>query len=139
MSSTVGITAASPSSSRSASTSRSSPIPRDALTRTVSPSRRRGRRASSAASASATWWMRRRLEAGRGGPVDDPAGVRAPTTISSSATARRGLADRAVARLVAVAELEHLAEHGHVAAGQPGQQVERGDASTPARRCSCRR
>ena len=39
----------------------------------------------------------------------------------------RGLADDAMALVARLAQLEHLAEHGAAAAGQPGQQVERGD------------
>ena len=38
---------------------------------------------------------------------------------------RRGRPDPLVARLVPVAELEHLAEHSDAPAGHPGEQVER--------------
>ena len=107
---------------------RSSSTPRDALTRTTSPSRSRGRRrvergvgigrpvmdavGSSPAAARAVGDARRRPARRR------PAGRR---------SGRRGLADRAVALVVAVAELEHLAEDRDAPAGQPGEQVERGD------------
>ena len=54
----------------------------------------------------------RRAAADDDQPVDGPGG---------------GLADLAVALVARVAELEHLAEDGAAASGQPGQQVERGD------------
>ena len=61
----------SPSSRRRPSTTASRPTPRDALTRTTSPSRRRGGSAASAASASRTRWMADAIEAGRLGALGD--------------------------------------------------------------------
>ena len=40
---------------------------------------------------------------------------------------RRVIAHRAVGLRRRVAQLEHLAQHRHVAAGQRGEQIERGD------------
>ena len=53
--------------------------------------------------------------------------------------AGRGRARPAVARLVPVAELEHLAEDGDAPAGHPGEQVERREDGARARRCRNRR
>ncbi len=75
----------SPWLSRRPSTTRSSPIPRDALTRTTSPSRSRGSSVSSAASASGTRWIRERSRPASAAPSAMPT-ASAPTTISSSAT-----------------------------------------------------
>ena len=109
-----------PSSIRRSSTSRSSPIPLDALTRTTSPGASRGRRASSAAWRSATSITRPAWHArgpGRpadrfGSPADDDQQVDHPGGQA---------ADLEMARLVTGAQLEHLTEDRHPAAGQAGQ------------------
>ena len=72
-----------PRSRRRSSTSRSRPIPRDALTRTTSPSRSRATSASRAASTSRDADDPRRVEAGGDRAIGDPAGS-APTTTSQS-------------------------------------------------------
>ena len=102
--------------------------PRDALTSTTSPGRERGE-------------QRRRAPASRSGDAHEPVGAAARRRARPSAmprappspddapagrtTAAAASPDLAVARVVAVAQLEHLAEHRDVAAGQPGQQLQR--------------
>ena len=118
----------------------SSSTPRDALTRTTSPGRsasrehvERGRGvgdASTIASGGEARGAARRPRsraapvADDDEPVDGPAGR---------------LADLAMARVVRVAQLEHLAQDRDVAAGQAGEQLQRRAHGAAATRCSCRR
>ena len=63
----------------------------------------------------------------RAAPGAIPPGRRRPPTTTRGRRPRpRRLADLAVAGLVPIAQLEHLAEDGHAAAGQAGQQLEGG-------------
>ena len=115
-----------PSSLRRPSTSRSSPIPRDALTSTTSPSRSRGTSASRAPSMSVARRTRAASMPAASAPSTIPSAPD-PMTISMSTVRAAASPTTRCPSSLRLAELEHLAEDRDPAAGQARQQLQRRD------------